>query len=404
MENTGKSLPPETTDKIIDFLHDHPAALAASALVDSSWRHRAQWLLFARVFLRDRKAYDTLRHLEIIDDQNRPYGHQIPLTLCLAFPALQSIAYHNAQWHEKTRLHPAFFPSLSIFSRVAALELHTCQFRSFRDFARFISALQGLRDLTLVRTHVGQQPLNVALSPHNSKLEMPRLRYLRAEHLLSEDGSLAALLTWLARTPSGQTVQVLQIIPQAMMLQTSFHAPVDDLLGPLGSCVTDLDIPVFLHDIRPEPHPGLSSNSQLRTLVLRYTFREHWQIAWASIEQMLRSIASLYLRSLELVFTIFRATGPAGGGTMDLTDSNVDWGPINNVISTKHFGALEKASVTLDWHVMDTIPPGDVERFRDMIDKGLKQLDWHRRGLLTVTHHNHSWSPPSAPEPGRAQQ
>ncbi|KAH9925131.1 uncharacterized protein B0H18DRAFT_388515 [Fomitopsis serialis] len=48
--------------------------------------------------------------------------------------------------------------------------------------------------------------------------------------------------------------------------------------------------------------------------------------------------------------------------------------------------------------------PGDVERFRDMIEEGLKQLDWHRRGLLTITHHNHTWSPPSEPEPGRVQQ
>ncbi|KAH9925132.1 uncharacterized protein B0H18DRAFT_388539 [Fomitopsis serialis] len=155
MDNAGRLYRPRLQTRYW-FLHDHPAALAASALVAPAGDIVPSGSVHQGVPPRQ-KAYDTLRHLvqsadsqastkqhceytthlEIIDDQSRPYGHQIPLTLCLAFPALQSIAYHNAQWHEKTRLHPAFFPSLSIFSRVATLELHACQFHTFRDFTCF---------------------------------------------------------------------------------------------------------------------------------------------------------------------------------------------------------------------------------------------------------------------------
>ncbi|TFY54398.1 hypothetical protein EVJ58_g8886 [Rhodofomes roseus] len=152
-------------------------------------------------------------------------------------------------------------------------------------------------------------------------------------------------------------------------------------------------MPVLLHDIGT----GLESNNQLRTLVLRHTFREEWGIAWTKIGLMLQTMKSVHLRSFELVFTIFRGTGPAGGGSMDLADFNINWGPINEMISNKEFGALEKAAVTLEWHLMDTLPPGSAEHMQSMIEEGMKQLDWYKRGILTITHNKHPFTLPLEP-------
>lgn len=264
------ALPPETTDKIIDLLYDDHIALARGSLVHSTWRPRAQWLLYTSIFLRDRQAYAALRslvqsntgdtraiikhhckhtkHLEIRDDQCRPYAHELPLTFSSRFPVLQSITYRDARWHEKTHLRDCVFHSLSMFSCVAALELHACHFQTFREFVRFVCALPSLRDLTLVKVKLGKRSLLVIEPTAARRGKELELRRLHVEHLVSGSDGLDELLTWLVRTPSGlRTIQDLQIRPNEEILASAFHLPLETLLGSLGASLTSLDVPIFFH-------------------------------------------------------------------------------------------------------------------------------------------------------------
>ncbi|KZT64435.1 hypothetical protein DAEQUDRAFT_612247 [Daedalea quercina L-15889] len=438
MDTAKKAIPPEATDKIIDFLEDNPAALVASSRVHSNWRPRAQWLLFTRIFFRDRQAYGSMRrvlqstgrdsikkhcehttHLEIIDDKTRPYAHAIPLTFSGLFPTLLSITYRNARWNEKIHLHPdpTIFDSLSTFSCVTTLELHTCEFRAFRDFVRFVSAFRSLRDLTLVRVNLGKQSLIIIVPTANASLGKElKLNRFHVEHLVSEETALTELLCWLVLTPSGQTVKELQIRQQdmALVLPMSFHASLEVLLESLGSSITSLDAPIFLHGIYCatgagsradidsfiDVNSGFNTNSQLQSLVLRYTFREEWQIAWMRILRTLTTMASIHLRSLEFVLTIFSASVADVAGAMDIAEAKESWAPINSIIgdsvSGRYFSELKRAAVTLEWHIADTLPSSDVKRLQGAIEEGMKELDWHKRDILVITHHEHSFTLPPA--------
>lgn len=273
-DTSARTLPPETTDKIIDYLHDIPTALVSSSLVQKSWTYRAQWWLYTKIFLRDRQAYASLlrlksqprtraflkqqcghtTRLEITDDKDYPYAHAFPLPFINFFPVLNALAYHDAQW---SQLHPdpTILDSLSTFSRVATLEFYACRFSKFRDFVRVICALRSLCDLTIVETNLGKASLLLNLNtiePTITSLGKElRLSRLHARHLVSEGTSLAELLNWVSMTPSAestadeQRIQTLVIHPHDLTSGTSFYGPLQALLRQLGSSLTTLDIPVL---------------------------------------------------------------------------------------------------------------------------------------------------------------
>ena len=255
-----RALPPEITDAVIDFLHDTPAALYSSSLVQRSWRARAQRLIYAKIVLRDRQAYASLHRLlhhsrafltkqcrrttrlEITDDPDHPYAHAFLLAFRNLFPALTALAFRGVRWGF---LHPT--PVLlecmaSTFHSVTKLELHACAFRRFRDFARTVCALRSLRDLALVRTSLGRASLHASATLGTDL----RLRCVRAGHLAS-DGSLAELLYWLLASPSAKarSIQVLEVDPRDLMSGASFHGPLQALLWQLGPSLTKLEIPLM---------------------------------------------------------------------------------------------------------------------------------------------------------------
>lgn len=287
-DTNARVLPPETTDKIIGYLHDTPAALVSSSLVQRTWTARAQWLLYAKMSLRGHQAYASLRclrfepstktflqqqcqhttRLEITDDRDRPYAHAVPLTFSTLLPALTTLVYHAAHWGS---LHPdpALLNSLSTFHTVATLEIYGCQFRKFRDFVRIICAFRNLCHLTIARTDLGKpsvHPFEPATTSLGNKL---RLSHLCAQHLVSDGTCLAELLNWLSMTPSAnpedpeaKSIQVLMIHPQNLTPGTSFHGPLQALLQLLGSSLTVLDIPVLSEGTGAFCHNCTTSDSE----------------------------------------------------------------------------------------------------------------------------------------------
>jgi len=65
-------LPPELTDRIIDFLWDDPAALHSCSLTARSWLSSSRFHLFSTLRIVNRRAYDRLAHLVINLPHMRP--------------------------------------------------------------------------------------------------------------------------------------------------------------------------------------------------------------------------------------------------------------------------------------------------------------------------------------------
>lgn len=259
-----RALPPETTDNIIDHLYGNPATLASSSLVRRSWKARAQWRLYAKVFLRDRQAYTSLRclrsdpstrdflkhqcghttHLEIIDDKDHPYAHAVPFAFSNLFPVLHTLVCHDAQWLSLPP-DPAFFNALSTFHNVTTLEFDRCNFRNFRDLVRTICGFCNLSDLTITSTKLAK------VSVHTVEPTIASLgNELRLRHLHVDDTCLLELLNWLSMTPSvdseEKSLRILTIRPShtAALKTHPLHRSLQALLQRLGSSVTALEIPV----------------------------------------------------------------------------------------------------------------------------------------------------------------
>lgn len=293
---SARTVPPETTDRIIDYLHDIPSALTSCSLVQKSWTTRAQWWLYTRISLRNRHAYPSLRrlklqastraflkhqcnhttHLEITDDKEQPYAHVFPLTFINIFPQLTSLTYHDAQW---SHLHPdpTILDSLSTFSSVTTLELRACQFSKFRDFVRVICALRSLCDLTVVRTNLGKPSRNTIEPTIASLGQALRLRHLRVQNLEQDETSLEGLLDWLSMTPSAgeRCIQTLGIHLQDLTSGVLLHSPIHTILRQLGSSLTVLDIPVLQQGVYSFRADRISPEQSHR----------HWYSSWVECER-----------------------------------------------------------------------------------------------------------------------
>jgi len=89
-------LPPELTDRIIDFLWDDPAALHSCSLTARSWLSSSRFHLFSTLRIVNRRAYDRLAHLVI----NLPHmRHSVPTVFASRMPGLQTIRIVSADWH-----------------------------------------------------------------------------------------------------------------------------------------------------------------------------------------------------------------------------------------------------------------------------------------------------------------
>ncbi|KAI0943417.1 hypothetical protein AcW1_002583 [Taiwanofungus camphoratus] len=90
--NIPMPLPPEITDRIIDFLWDDTKSLRHCALTCRPWRDSSYFHLYARVPIRNRTVFCILRDLvwrrpqyfvqteevTIVDEDSKPYARSVP--------------------------------------------------------------------------------------------------------------------------------------------------------------------------------------------------------------------------------------------------------------------------------------------------------------------------------------
>lgn len=98
------------------------------------------------------------------------------------------------------------------------------------------------------------------------------------------------------------------------------------------------------------------------------------------------------------MFTIYRATFINIGAVFDVTQSKDSWVSINQVLRSGVFAKLQKAVITLEWYIEKSLAEAEVARLQASIEEGMKELEWHQRGILSIMHNVHSWEIPPEPD------
>ena len=160
-------VPLEVYEHIISFLRWRTSDLLRCALVCRAWNYQSQVLLYERISICGRKAYNIIAHLSarkgpainylastrILEVRRHTresfhYTQFFPLVLCRSMHKLQCLTIAHQS------LPPLYRRSVVLyaFSRFSALEhltLVNTVIRSFPDFCRIIYALPRIQELSL---------------------------------------------------------------------------------------------------------------------------------------------------------------------------------------------------------------------------------------------------------------
>ncbi|EPT05072.1 hypothetical protein FOMPIDRAFT_1108910, partial [Fomitopsis schrenkii] len=164
--------PLELFENILDFLRWETRDLYNCALVCSAWHRHSQRLLYSRVVIKSRNAYDAVVQSSSRDGRSREYltgtnilvvGNlaagraslepreyllSIPLALGRSMCSLRCLEYYETI---QAPYHPSFTHSFLHFSALIHLKLDGFQLHSFNDLCSIICALKTLRELDLRR-------------------------------------------------------------------------------------------------------------------------------------------------------------------------------------------------------------------------------------------------------------
>jgi hypothetical protein len=147
-------VPPELTDRIIDFLWDCQLDLRVCSLVCRQWLPASRWHIFETITIWPDSRLLTLMQFP----QSVVANHTRTLNLRLRLPAEVNIAAVRILWHLPNVLNlrtvivgsvppsPAQFPVVPL---VEKLSLQHTKFASCNDFAEFLSKFTTLRELEL---------------------------------------------------------------------------------------------------------------------------------------------------------------------------------------------------------------------------------------------------------------
>jgi len=362
-------LPPELTDRIIDFLWDDPAALHSCSLTARSWLSSSRFHLFSTLRIVNRRAYDRLAHLVI----NLPHmRHSVPTVFASRMPGLQTIRIVSADWHASPP-HGTFFMMLSHFASVTQVEFDTCAFRNFNDFQRVVCAFPRLVHLFVRGDALFTFPPAQVAQAQGLWLREPWYR----EHI--------ALWKWLRMTPSSRTITSLCISCPG----TRWHAAFGEILEALGPSLERLEMPL----ITDEDVCSLAANSNLRQLVINSSNVQPWPESWAGFTSMLSQISSAQMRRLIFNLTVYN--DPENVKMMDeeyaeMTEvwDDIPFERLNTIIAEDVLANMESVYIRLGWHIWASPFRQSVEfqRFQHDMKTRLLRLLWHSRGMLNVSH------------------
>lgn len=113
---------------------------------------------------------------------------------------------------------------------------------------------------------------------------------------------------------------------------------------------------------------------------------------------MLSTITSPSLQNIELLFTIYRPAIDMNAA-FKVMQSKDGWIPINLILGSGVFAELKKAAIVMEWYIEKSPPDAETRQLQISIEEAMKELEWHKRGILSITHHEHTLS--VKPRPGQ---
>ncbi|RPD55752.1 hypothetical protein L226DRAFT_341174 [Lentinus tigrinus ALCF2SS1-7] len=317
-------IPPEITDAIISgiplvpyrtFRPSRTHTLAMCALVCRAWLPRSRVELFEDIAIKDDYTYDLLvervlhsetmsRYLTSVDSlglgrqeppaaQPSKAGRLFLVEFAGKLPGLRTLSVRHIDFtHQRPSVTWPLL--LSQFRAITTLMLSECQFSSFSDVRRLLTALPLLSTLdigSLTWPMVSHEVhLQTTLRP---RTYWPDLHTLRIFNLSPK--CAAVFLRWMTGALHGSPVKVLHCILYCLPSTGPLQEAVDAFVGRVGPSVTKLYICIT----NTLPLSGFIALERLSCSL--YDYQDHWQ----GVASVLQGVSSNTMQSITFnaVFT-----------------------------------------------------------------------------------------------------
>ncbi|KAH9950680.1 hypothetical protein B0H21DRAFT_505065 [Amylocystis lapponica] len=329
-------LPPDVTDRIIDFLWNEQKALYCCALTCHGWLPCSRFHLFNGILtIKSRSAFFALvrtsqmSHLEpyfalvrtlVIDEScvpncrsapQRSFCHMLGPVLGHRLAELKDLSIQSVDW-STIPVHWSFQIGLTLMPNINTLMLKDCTFSTSRDIQRLVCSLPYLIELTLhnVRTerHLPSGPQHGSASPGSGYPSG-----LCSLKLIGQNDN--RVVDWILSPHAPHPVEVLHVdycTPQVPTVQNYIRSrggslklasrsshnrtSSQDYLQPTVASCDNMHPITLLTSLRrssPEVLLGLLSqippNAHLRHLVIGCTVDSNLKSDWSTVETLLSS-------------------------------------------------------------------------------------------------------------------
>ncbi|OCH84014.1 hypothetical protein OBBRIDRAFT_808564 [Obba rivulosa] len=335
-----RTLPPELSDRLIDFLFDDLPSLKNCALVCRDWHVASHFHLFDTIRLN--LSTDPARLTEIASSPPLRYSVKnvsvnSPLQDVSVVPYLFVVqnptstpAYAASQPTEvvTSRWYPSTSALLTRFTSITTLTFHNCALGPQRLYLRFLAGFPHLSHLTLYRCNVSYPPEHIV----NEDIILPAnvdtlgLVSLNLAEVTGED--IRLLIEWLLSTRTKKTIRRVKfwdVHPYA----ADYHEAMRMLLETTGVVLEELTISYLAFQdgvatIRSSLYPAdalsVTPTKNLRTLCLL-----DGALGISELLVALAQVDSHCLEELHLQFTSLRSVGQDGRSSF--------WTSLGNMLS-----------------------------------------------------------------------
>lgn len=313
-------LPPELTDRIVDFLWNDQGTLFSCALTSRGWLPASTFHLYAQINVKSKESLDGIirasrsPHISAsfkrshtlnvrIPDyptiEERKWSHRVPAVLPRLCPNITSLHLHNITFWKASTEPDLFTIGCSQWKRVTHLSLSRAGFRNLLQLQRLLRAFSALDSLDIFILTSDPSPTLATNGPSQAK--DPALRRI------SFGAPMPRVSKWLLDGPTKESLRHLELNLELGSTDDAARwvdATADRLqhlsvflnLGPwteahivllnIPKCVTLRSLEIATHkcdfDIVLRP---LSSRSRIRSL--RLITYSHDMQAWGTLRDTL---------------------------------------------------------------------------------------------------------------------
>ncbi|EMD37825.1 hypothetical protein CERSUDRAFT_105714 [Gelatoporia subvermispora B] len=355
-------LPPEVTDRIIDYLWADRTSLRNCALTCRAWSPVSRYHLFHTLRIWSREAFDSLthkscvprtaelfrfvQHLSLREQSGSTFTYLVPPLLVNKLPKVTSMDIHNFST-ETVAIEPSFYTVLGRFDRLTTLELSDVNLGSIHGVSLFLCSFPRLERLTFQRCTIRRLFLPAQQSAPLKTLSLTALTISEVQQWTLRD-----FLSWLITTSTIQTLQTFvyrggeghnshgTTTACAELLVRLFHG--------VGSSLKAINIPL-LNGIDDHRHL-LSASSGVRIVYFHFDANND-----ATAARYLSHIISTQLVTVELLFdSVFGSMPfdmhipgrpPIPSSSRKFRDIRASLKNIDQVLASESFPLLEQVIV-----------------------------------------------------------